>query len=165
MSTKKLVHWLDTGSAWWFFRLSSSMWFFWGMLLFEILWVGWNLAVPSPLQFDKAPGFVILLLLGNQVQLYYLPVIQSAQRVISAQGDQRQEDMRLLLQSVRDMMVAQVTTMERYRTLEENQTKMLQNLEQVIEKMRVYDKATDKDIDEILAWVREQKSKEGTQHA
>ena len=141
------------------------MWFFWGMLLFEILWVGWNLAVPSPLQFDKAPGFVILLLLGNQVQLYYLPVIQSAQRVISAQGDQRQEDMRLLLQSVRDMMVAQVTTMERYRTLEENQTKMLQNLEQVIEKMRVYDKATDKDIDEILAWVREQKSKEGTQHA
>ena len=107
--------------------------FFWGMAAFEALWVAWNVAGPPGLRFDPAPGFVVLLLLGNQVQLFYLPVIQSAQKVLSRQGDRRQEEMAVVLTNMRDMMRTLVAVIDRLEASVERVDDRVEQVQEMVD--------------------------------
>jgi len=93
----RLWHWLREDSAWPFFRVAGSMLFFWGMAAFELVWATWNTVAPPPWRFDHSPTFPVMLLLGNQVQLFYLPILQSAQMMLNRRDDERrQRDVHIL---------------------------------------------------------------------
>lgn len=62
-------------------RAVGSLGFFFLILVWTILWLGWNIYAPAPYRFDPAPAFVIWLFASNILQLILLPVIMVGQNV------------------------------------------------------------------------------------
>src|SRR3954469_943913 len=56
-------------------RHVGSLGFFFFLLLWTVVWLGWNIYAPAPYRFDPAPAFVIWLFASNILQLILLPVI------------------------------------------------------------------------------------------
>lgn len=59
----------------------GSLGFFFFILLWTIVWLGWNIWAPAELRFDPAPAFVIWLFASNILQLILLPVIMVGQNI------------------------------------------------------------------------------------
>ena len=64
---------------------------FWGMVSFSFLWIMWNTFGPGKLHFDSGPNFALLLLISNFQQWLYLPVIQSAQKVLNEKQQEQEK--------------------------------------------------------------------------
>jgi len=74
-------------------RRVGSMGFFLFLLLWTVLWLGWNIYGPVDRRFDPAPAFVIWLFASNILQLILLPLIMVGQNIESRAADRRaQED-------------------------------------------------------------------------
>ena len=59
----------------------GTMGFFLIVLIWTVLWLGWNLLVPKNLQFDPPMAFVFWLFISNLIQLLLMPLIMVGQNV------------------------------------------------------------------------------------
>ena len=59
----------------------GSLGFFFLIIVWTILWLGWNMFGPVEYRFDPAPAFVIWLFASNILQLILLPIIMVGQNI------------------------------------------------------------------------------------
>jgi len=69
----------------------GTMGFFLVILLWTVLWLGWNFLTPPALQFDAPMGFVFWLFLSNLIQILLMPLIMVGQNVIGRHAEARAE--------------------------------------------------------------------------
>jgi uncharacterized membrane protein len=70
--------------ALWITTRVGTMGFFLIIFAWTVLWLGWNLLAPKPLQFDPPTGFVFWLFISNLIQILLMPLIMVGQNI---QGD------------------------------------------------------------------------------
>ncbi len=71
---------LDRLACWITYRV-GTMGFFLIILIWTVLWLGWNLLAPRNLQFDPPMAFVFWLFISNLIQLLLMPLIMVGQNV------------------------------------------------------------------------------------
>src|ERR1700686_3587704 len=59
----------------------GTMGFFLIVLIWTVLWLGWNLLTPKDLQFDPPMAFVFWLFISNLIQLLLMPLIMVGQNI------------------------------------------------------------------------------------
>jgi uncharacterized membrane protein len=57
------------------------MGFFLIVLIWTVIWLGWNLLAPKDLQFDPPMAFVFWLFISNMIQLLLMPLIMVGQNI------------------------------------------------------------------------------------
>jgi uncharacterized membrane protein len=67
--------------ACWITNRVGTMSFFLIVLIWTVLWLGWNLLAPGDLQFDPPMAFVFWLFISNLIQLLLMPLIMVGQNV------------------------------------------------------------------------------------
>ena len=67
----------------------GTMGFFFIVLAWTILWLGWNVLAPKQLRFDPYPAFVLWLFISNLIQLHLLPLLMVGQNIQSKHGELR----------------------------------------------------------------------------
>jgi len=71
----------------------GTMGFFLLIFSWTVLWLGWNLLAPRPLQFDPPQAFVLWLFISNMIQIFLMPLLligqnlQSRHAALRAQSD------------------------------------------------------------------------------
>ncbi len=78
-------------SAVWITDHVGTMGFFLIILLWTVVWLGWNMIAPVSMRFDPYPGFVLWLFISNMVQIFLMPLIMIGQNLQSAHADARAE--------------------------------------------------------------------------
>lgn len=69
----------------------GTMGFFFIILIWTVLWLGWNILAPKPLRFDPYPAFVLWLFISNLIQLHLLPLLMVGQNIQSKHSELRTE--------------------------------------------------------------------------
>jgi len=69
----------------------GSMGFFLAILVWTVLWLGWNLLAPAPWRFDPPMGFVFWLFISNLIQILLMPLIMVGQNLQGLQSEIRAE--------------------------------------------------------------------------
>src|SRR5580704_4618617 len=77
--------------ACWITDRVGTMGFFLVVLVWTLLWLGWNLLAPEKLQFDPPTGFVFWLFISNLIQLLLMPLIMVGQNVQGRHSEMRAE--------------------------------------------------------------------------
>jgi uncharacterized membrane protein len=77
--------------ACWITNRVGTMGFFLIVLVWTVLWLGWNLLAPPSLQFDPPTGFVFWLFISNLIQLLLMPLIMVGQNVQGQHSEMRAE--------------------------------------------------------------------------
>jgi|SRR4051794_30899671 len=67
----------------------GTMGFFFIILTWTVLWLGWNLLAPTSLRFDPPTGFVFWLFVSNMIQLFLLPLLMIGQNLQSRHAEIR----------------------------------------------------------------------------
>jgi uncharacterized membrane protein len=65
----------------WITRLVGTMGCFLIVLIWTVVWLGWNLLAPSNLQFDPPMAFVFWLFISNVIQILLMPLIMVGQNI------------------------------------------------------------------------------------
>jgi len=81
---------LDRLASWITSRV-GTMGFFFIVLIWTIVWLGWNLLAPRNLQFDPPMAFVLWLFISNLIQLLLMPLIMVGQNVQGRHSEIRAE--------------------------------------------------------------------------
>jgi uncharacterized membrane protein len=81
--TEKLAIWIT--------EHVGTMGFFFIILAWTILWLGWNIFAPPFLQFDPYPAFVLWLFISNMVQIFLMPLIMVGQNLQGRHSEARAE--------------------------------------------------------------------------
>src|SRR6266480_1154915 len=61
----------------------GTMGFFFIILAWTVLWLGWNILAPKQLRFDPYPAFVLWLFLSNLIQIHLMPLLMVGQNIQS----------------------------------------------------------------------------------
>lgn len=69
----------------------GTMGFFLLILVWTILWLGWNFLAPARLQFDPPMGFVFWLFISNMIQILLMPLIMVGQNIQGRHAEARAE--------------------------------------------------------------------------
>jgi uncharacterized membrane protein len=69
----------------------GTMTFFLLILIWTILWLGWNILAPVRLQFDPAMGFVLWLFISNLIQIMLMPLLMIGQNIQGRASEARAE--------------------------------------------------------------------------
>ncbi len=69
----------------------GTMGFFFLILTWTVLWLGWNFLAPKPLRFDPPMGFIFWLFISNVIQILLMPLIMVGQNVQGAHAEARAE--------------------------------------------------------------------------
>ena len=69
----------------------GTMAFFLLILIWTILWLGWNLLAPPEKQFDPAMGFVLWLFISNLIQIMLMPLLMIGQNIQGRASEARAE--------------------------------------------------------------------------
>jgi uncharacterized membrane protein len=69
----------------------GSMGFFLVILVWTLLWLGWNTLAPNKLTFDPFPAFVLWLFISNVIQILLMPLIMVGQNLQGRHAEQRAE--------------------------------------------------------------------------
>ena len=69
----------------------GTMTFFLLILIWTVLWLGWNFLAPPALQFDPPMGFVFWLFISNMVQILLMPLIMVGQNIQGRASEARAE--------------------------------------------------------------------------
>lgn len=69
----------------------GTMGFFFTILGWTILWLGWNMFAPLQLRFDPFPAFVLWLFLSNLIQIHLMPLIMIGQNIQGQHAELRSE--------------------------------------------------------------------------
>lgn len=59
----------------------GTMGFFFLILGWTILWLGWNIFAPLSFRFDPYPAFVLWLFISNLIQIHLMPLIMIGQNI------------------------------------------------------------------------------------
>jgi uncharacterized membrane protein len=78
-------------AAIWITDKVGSMGFFFIILVWTILWLGWNVLAPKSLQFDPYPAFVLWLFISNMIQIFLMPLIMVGQNLQGRHSEFRAE--------------------------------------------------------------------------
>ena len=77
--------------ATWITEKVGTMGFFYILIAWTIVWLGWNILAPVSLRFDPFPAFVMWLFISNLIQLLLTPLIMVGQNIQSYHADARSE--------------------------------------------------------------------------
>jgi uncharacterized membrane protein len=69
----------------------GTMGFFFIILGWTALWLGWNILAPKQLRFDPYPAFVLWLFISNLIQIHLMPLIMVGQNIQSQHAEIRSE--------------------------------------------------------------------------
>lgn len=69
----------------------GTMGFFFIILTWTVLWLGWNVLAPKSYRFDPYPAFVLWLFISNLIQIHLMPLIMVGQNVQSKHEELRAE--------------------------------------------------------------------------
>ena len=81
---------LDRLAVWITTRV-GTMGFFLLILVWTVLWLGWNLLAPKAYQFDPPAAFVFWLFISNLIQIMLMPLIMVGQNVQGNHAEARAE--------------------------------------------------------------------------
>lgn len=59
----------------------GTMGFFFIILVWTVIWLGWNVVAPKDLRFDPFPAFVLWLFISNLIQIHLMPLIMVGQNI------------------------------------------------------------------------------------
>ena len=79
---------LDKAALWCTERV-GTMGFFFIIVGWTISWLGWNMLMPKPLQFDPYPAFVLWLFISNMIQIFLMPLILIGQNLQGKHAEAR----------------------------------------------------------------------------
>jgi uncharacterized membrane protein len=77
--------------ACWITNRVGTMGFFLIVLVWTVVWLGWNLLAPKGLQFDPPTAFVFWLFISNLIQLLLMPLIMVGQNIQGRHSEKRAE--------------------------------------------------------------------------
>lgn len=69
----------------------GTMGFFFIILGWTILWLGWNVLAPENLRFDPYPAFVLWLFISNLIQIHLMPLLMVGQNLQGRHSELRAE--------------------------------------------------------------------------
>jgi uncharacterized membrane protein len=69
----------------------GSMGFFIIIVIWTVIWLGWNTLGPEALRFDPFPAFVLWLFLSNVLQIFLMPLIMIGQNLQGRHSEIRAE--------------------------------------------------------------------------
>ena len=69
----------------------GTMGFFFIILTWTIIWLGWNVFAPKNFRFDPFPAFVLWLFISNLIQLHLMPLLLIGQNVQGKHAELRSE--------------------------------------------------------------------------
>ncbi len=69
----------------------GTMGFFFIILAWTIVWLGWNILAPQQLRFDPYPAFVLWLFISNLIQIHLMPLIMVGQNIQGRHAELRSE--------------------------------------------------------------------------
>jgi uncharacterized membrane protein len=69
----------------------GSMGFFFIILTWTLLWLGWNTLAPRGVRFDPFPAFVLWLFISNVLQIFLMPLIMIGQNLQGRHAERRAE--------------------------------------------------------------------------
>ena len=69
----------------------GSMGFFLLIVVWTIVWLGWNTLAPKEITFDPFPAFVLWLFLSNVLQIFLMPLIMIGQNLQGRHSEARAE--------------------------------------------------------------------------
>jgi len=69
----------------------GTMAFFILILVWTVLWLGWNFLAPPDLQFDPPMGFVFWLFISNMIQIMLMPLLMIGQNIQGRAAEARAE--------------------------------------------------------------------------
>ena len=69
----------------------GSMGFFLIILVWTLVWLGWNSLGPKAARFDPYPAFVLWLFISNMIQICLMPLIMVGQNLQSRHAEARAE--------------------------------------------------------------------------
>ncbi len=77
--------------AMWITAHVGTMGFFFIILGWTLLWLGWNTLAPAGVRFDPFPGFVLWLFISNMIQIFLMPLIMVGQNLQGRHSEARAE--------------------------------------------------------------------------
>ncbi len=77
--------------ACWITKCVGTMGFFLIVVIWTVLWLGWNLLAPNNLQFDPPMAFVFWLFISNVLQIFLMPLIMVGQNIQGMHSEIRAE--------------------------------------------------------------------------
>lgn len=69
----------------------GTMGFFLIILVWTLLWLGWNFLAPEKLKFDPPMGFIFWLFISNVIQILLMPLIMVGQNIQGRHAETRAE--------------------------------------------------------------------------
>jgi uncharacterized membrane protein len=75
----------------WITEHVGTMGFFLMILLWTVLWLGWNFLAPPGVRFDPPMGFVFWLFISNVIQILLMPLIMVGQNIQGRHAEARAE--------------------------------------------------------------------------
>jgi len=75
----------------WITEHVGTMGFFNVIVLWTVIWLGWNMLAPKNLRFDPFPGFVLWLFISNMIQIFLMPLIMIGQNLQGRHAEIRAE--------------------------------------------------------------------------
>lgn len=92
--------------ALWITRHVGTMGFFIVILVWTVLWLGWNLLAPKEFQFDPPSAFVFWLFISNLIQIMLMPLIMVGQNIQGREADERAEhDLEVNIKAEREIEI------------------------------------------------------------
>jgi uncharacterized membrane protein len=77
--------------ACWITDRVGTMGFFLIIVVWTVVWLGWNLLASSDLQFDPPMAFVFWLFISNMIQIFLMPLIMVGQNIQGRHSELRAE--------------------------------------------------------------------------
>ncbi|GIW01642.1 DUF1003 domain-containing protein [Roseiflexus sp.] len=82
----------------------GTMGFFLAIFTWTVVWLGWNLLAPKPLQFDPPMAFVFWLFISNMIQILLMPLLMVGQNLQGRHAELRaQSDYEVNLRAEREI--------------------------------------------------------------
>lgn len=75
----------------WITQRVGTMGFFLVILVWTLLWLGWNFLAPDRLKFDPPMGFIFWLFISNVIQILLMPLIMVGQNIQGRHAEARAE--------------------------------------------------------------------------
>jgi len=92
--------------ALWITEHVGSMGFFFVILIWTALWLGWNFLAPEAYRFDPPMGFVFWLFISNVIQILLMPLIMVGQNVIGQHSEARaQHDLEVNIKAEKEIEI------------------------------------------------------------
>ncbi len=78
--------------AMWITDHVGTMGFFFVILAWTLVWLGWNTIGPGEMRFDPFPAFVLWLFISNMIQIFLMPLIMVGQNLQGRHSEARAEN-------------------------------------------------------------------------